>query len=670
MNLKKLLAAAAVLFLLGSAVFADVRIKDSGDGKVAITFTHKDDAASEMAVIGSFNSWVEPGVPMARNADGLWELTIEAGLEDEIVYKFFSKGSYIFDFKAPDKKDDGFGGNNGLIIVAEVLAMQAAGGTGASGGSSSAVVPLLPGARKKLSFGTFAFVESDTRFDTSGGFDPSKSTVDAKSIWKLEGDVVGKMPAFFEITFFDGSTPVWGADGLVLPDGTVLPDGLALGDGLEDLASGFVFNPAFWLGKDADGKDARPALDKFRFGFDTKYVTYETGYGETWLPGRESTLWETVAAEKTAADLGYSSFRLGSALRELGDFSFDAALVPNRSLDDFYGLYAYAQAAYGDYELDFQYDLRSLTKTDPLRIFEVLTRQDFIVGARGYLGMLGLSGQFLLSRFTPGGSAEKLPFTDKMAAALKLDYEDFFEMWDGYLGASYRGSAAQLLYQDGDGNDAVLGAEETLGLDLGGSIRLGHWMRGKLDAGATLSSVDLFAGNIAVEARPGLAIDVSLLAKRPLTAELYADLSYDTLPASGEAAFDFVQAGLAAHAGDLVPGLLETVDLWYGLSNGATMWNTLLAELGFAKGLTAQLGGGFRSGDAVTNPVGALAGVTWLVPAPAAKSPTVYAQFVWNMDPYDADALTGFDLTDNLPTSGVAASESEAAFRAGIVWSF
>ncbi len=650
MNLKKLLAAVAILFLLGSAAFADVWIKDEGSGKVAVTFTHKDDAATEMAVIGSFNSWVEPGVPMARNAEGLWELTIEASVEDEIVYKFFSKGSYIFDYKAPDKKDDGFGGNNGLIVVAEVLAMQAAGVTDASGGSAAAVVPQLPGARKKLAFGTFAFVESDTRFDTDGGFNPLKSTVDAKSVWKLEGDVVGKMPAFFEITFFDGSTPVWEKGGT------------SIGDGLESLASGFVFNPAFWL-----GSGTRPSLDKFRFGFDTKYLAYETGYGETWLPGRDSVLWETVAAEQTVAGLGYSSFRLGSALREVGDFSFDAALVPNRSLNDFYGLYAYAKAAYGDYELDVQYELRSLTKTEPLKIFEILSRQDYIVGARGYLGMLGLSGQFLLSRFTPGGTAEALPFTDKMAAALKLDYADFFELWDGYLGLAYRGIAAQLLYGD---SVAELGDPETLGLDLGGSIRLGHWLRGKLDAGATLSSADLFVGNIAVTARPGLVVDVSLLAKRPLTAELYADLSYDTLPASGEAAFNFVQAGLAAHVGDLVPGLLETVDLWYGLSNGATMWNTLLAELGFAKGLTAQLGGGLRSGDSVANPIGALAGVKWLVPAPAAKSPTLYAQFVWNMDPYDADALTGFDLTDNLPTSGIAASQTEAALRLGITWDF
>ncbi|MBN1242727.1 MAG: hypothetical protein JXA15_08475 [Spirochaetales bacterium] len=653
MNLKKLLAAVAVLFLLGSAAFADVRIKDEGSGKVAITFTHKDDAATEMAVIGSFNSWVEPGEPMARNADGLWELTIEASVEDEIVYKFFSKGSYIFDFKAPDKKDDGFGGNNGLIVVADVLAMQAAGVSSASGGSAAAVVPLLPGARKKLAFGTFAFVESDTRFDTTDGFDAVQSTVDAKSVWKLEGDVVGKMPAFFEITFFDGSTPVW-EDGVT-----------PLGDGLESLASGFVFNPAFWL-----GAEARPSLDKFRFGFDTKYVAYETGYGETWLPGRESVLWETVEVEGTSAGLGYSSFRLGSELREIGDFSFDAALVPNRSLNDFYGLYAWAKAAYGDYELDFQYDLRSLTKTEPLEIFEVLTRQDYIVGARGYIGMLGLSGQFLLSRFTPGGTAEALPFTDKMAAALKIDYADFFELWDGYVEARYRGSAAQLLYLDADGNAEELGDPETLGLDLGGSIRLGHWLRGKLDAGATLSSVDLFAGNIAVAARPGLTVDVSLLAKRPLTAELYADLSYDTVPDAGKDAFNFIQAGLAAHAGDLLPGLLETVDLWYGLSNGATMWNSLLAELGFAHGISAQIGGGFRSGGAVTNPMGALLGAAWVVPAPQAKSPTVYAQFVWNMDPYDAEDITAFDLTDDLPSSGVAASETEAALRFGITWNF
>ena len=59
---------------------------------------------------------------MAKNADGKWEVTLKSTMDGVIKYKFWYKGTYIYDFKSPDKIDDGFGGNNGLIEVSKVTA--------------------------------------------------------------------------------------------------------------------------------------------------------------------------------------------------------------------------------------------------------------------------------------------------------------------------------------------------------------------------------------------------------------------------------------------------------------------------------------------------------------------------------------------------------------------
>ncbi|HTH14374.1 MAG TPA: glycogen-binding domain-containing protein, partial [Spirochaetia bacterium] len=118
MKLKKLFLLAAA-FLMGSAAFAEIALKDAGNGQVTITFTYQDDKASEMDVIGSFDNWTAPGEAMTKNPAGLWEKAITAASTDEITYKFYSKGTWITDEKAPDLKDDGYGGHNGLIVVAD-----------------------------------------------------------------------------------------------------------------------------------------------------------------------------------------------------------------------------------------------------------------------------------------------------------------------------------------------------------------------------------------------------------------------------------------------------------------------------------------------------------------------------------------------------------------------
>ena len=121
-----------------------------------------------MAVIGDFCGWVEPGIPMAKNADGKWEVAVKSTMDGVLKYKFWYKGTYIYDFKSPDKIDDGFGGNNGLIEVSKVLAKQKAAELAASGDAAGAAALMAQagGGDSGLKFQTWSMLGFQTKFDT------------------------------------------------------------------------------------------------------------------------------------------------------------------------------------------------------------------------------------------------------------------------------------------------------------------------------------------------------------------------------------------------------------------------------------------------------------------------------------------------------------------------
>ena len=121
-----------------------------------------------MAVIGDFCGWVEPGVPMAKNADGKWEVAVKSTMDGVLKYKFWYKGTYIYDFKSPDKIDDGFGGNNGLVEVSKVLAKQKAAELAASGDAegAAALMAQAGAGASGLKFIAWQMLGFQTKFDT------------------------------------------------------------------------------------------------------------------------------------------------------------------------------------------------------------------------------------------------------------------------------------------------------------------------------------------------------------------------------------------------------------------------------------------------------------------------------------------------------------------------
>jgi hypothetical protein len=637
------LSTVATLCLVFGAV-ADVAIKDLGGGAVEITFTYKDDASSEMGVIGSFDNWTVPGEAMAKNAAGLWEFKLKALSTDELQYKFYSKGTWIFDFKAPDKKDDGFGGNNGLIVVADVLA-----GTGSK--ASGAVAASGP-VRKKVSFGTISWLESASSFSSAGKtFTPTASAINARSTLMFYGDMVPNMPGRFELTYFNGTFPVY------------TPSTLDAMTGLQNLGAALIFNPFYQL-----GGNVKPVIDKFVFGATSPGLVFETGMGNVYVPTHSSVLWQTVQSYLISG-AGYSVIALGPDFQK-GDISVEAALMPNRIIGGKYGLYSYLNAGNETWKAELQYEMRSFTATDTANLLSSIPRQDLILGGQYFLDQLSFKGQLLDSMFAAGGSADSLAPTEKIAAELALGYTDFFEMYNVTFDYRYRGSIAQTLFAD---DPTILGAAGTQSVGANGYVKLGHWVTGNLAATAMLQNAALSTGNVALTIIPGTLLDFSIPARRPLTADIYGVGTFDTKPATGASAFNFAKVAAKVEVGDLPGGIINTLDVWYGLDKGSSMLNSLILQAKMNNGFTAQAGGGLRSGTAVASPFGAAFGASWSVPAPQARNPLLYVQGCWNFDPWDPVAKGSLDWNDSwrfLPDGGITKSDGSSALRLGLSWSF
>lgn len=649
MMFKKIILTLMALLFISSLAFGDVTVKDLGDGQAEITFTYQDNEAPEMNVIGSFNSWLEPGDAMVKNAAGLWEYKLVSFADDEIIYKFFD-GTYISDANAPDEKDDGFAGMNGLIIVADLL-LEAPVAPATDGTISNAPVKKT---RKKSTFGTETYIESDTRFSTvDDDLKAVDSVVNAKSVWKFDGDLTANMPGYLEITFFDGSPTVWSD----YEDDDPTTDGVTLPDGMETLASGFIFNPIYYF-----GGNERPALDKFRFGFNTKYLNYNTGYANSTLPGHDSVLWETIDKDETVADGGiaagdgYSSFNTVVNLEGI-DLNIDTTVVPN-SVGENYGLFAIVNSTKGPFRADIQYEMESGTSDDFQKMFSNIPRQNIILGLGYNSSPIAVNAQLLNSYYIKGLANMKGPAEDRLAAAVKVAYTKEEDLG---LSLEYkiRGLVAKMLYAD---NDSVLGTEDTQTVDLGTFYKISNQITPRLDVTAVLANEDTFSSNISLTFKPGTKFDFTEKMGKTTTGDVYVNIGMNTDAAEDEQDISFVVGATTT---------VDSITLNYGYdgSDEDITFNSLLLKAALKNDFTAELGLGLRDGDDVINEFGFSVGASWKLPTPRAKEPLLYCNFVYNIDPYETGS-TGALLGDSNDYHLSNISDGEAAIRLGIVWNY
>ena len=140
------------------------------------------------------------------------------------------------------------------------------------------------------------------------------------------------------------------------------------------------------------------------------------------------------------------------------------------------------------------------------------------------------------------------------------------------------------------------------------------------------------------------------------------------------------EAGLQYNMG-AINDIIGGINVKYGFDNGndaissAQLFNTLLTEVKLPMGITAQAGFGLRTanGDAADPiaPFGAFLGA-WKKLDTILQKPIVYAQCIFNMDPYNdfGDGQEQFNLDGYTLDNGAARYEGFAAIRLAMRWDF
>ena len=705
---KKIVALFALVALVCGAMFADVAVKALDGDNVEVTFTIKAPAAQLVVITGAspyFPNWDPNGIAMTKGDDGVWSYTLTAKKSDEIVYKFLLDGAWLADPNAPDTIDDGFGGRNGVVPVAAMVAA-------ASGDTSALAIKAGP------KFQTWSMLGLQGTIDTLGedkdgdeaGFDALG--IGLKSYWKFSGYAVDKVPVYVEVALAENESF----------DNLYKKDTLKFSDGIKNFLVDMVMDPFYWLGgqksstpDNAVGATGWSYLGHFKTGFESDYVNWTTGYKYAKLSPHTNVSWNTIDKEWEAgysAIGGFNIFELGSALRNIGDVvTLNATFAPNRSADragNRYGLYTFVTAQTPVGYFDVQYNGAYGTTFNTL--FKEVVEADVIFGYKGTFGPVTAKVNALYSKFgeiklpsgakqayTPstsdvGATDADAPFLDGTASNVQLTYTA--DMFDVTLGFRHRGVQANMMYveegaddhtnisdQLGDPNTmkfwlegnvkpidmlsigAVVGAEKTLDTeDLKGDAK--SLMKLNIEPKVTVSLTDV------------IGIDTTIDAYGKMYALTNDSAKFDRGTKDGSS-FILGEAGLQYNMG-AINDVIGGINVKYALDNGNDdgscdqLFNTVLAEVKLPLGFAVQAGFGIRSanGEAADPlaPFGAFLGA-WKK-LEVLQKPIVYAQFVYNMDPYMdfGDGQEQFNLDGYTLDNGVGNYEGLAAIRLAMRW--
>ena len=663
--IKKIMMVLALITLVFSASFADVYIKDLDGTNVEVVFTFKDDAATEMAVIGDFCGWVEPGVPMAKNADGKWEVAVKSTMDGVLKYKFWYKGTYIYDFKSPDKVDDGFGAYNGLVEVSKLLAKQKAKELEASGDAAGAAALLasVGGNDPVIRFLSATNFDIEAKFLTQGTGDKTKKGMDlnqvnffTKAYSKFNGEIVPGVPVYAELALAEGTTTFYNRDVY----GTV---DVNFKDAFKTFMNNTIAGP---IGPWSNAGD-KPMLGNFNIGVNSAYVNVLTGWKWAKLKTHNPIIWETIDGDTCAGwgdtGGGFVLVTNGSEAKKIGDVSLDLGLSTNKSADggagNQFGIYSYATVGVAGITFDAQYSVAFGDKA----FFEDTSAHDAIFGAKGSIGPVSLAGQALFD-FDKAGDKYELTAKD-MAFVGKADYSS--DILEGGLKYQYRGLNAEMMYdQSGEDQLGTAGQSKVSGY---ATLKAIYGIDLKLDASVAYANED--AKGVSIDFKPNAIFSLLDLVGFDATADIYTNMNVTT---GDEVKYSYNNLGMKVGVGalnDVVTG----IDVYYGMANAKkALNNSLITRVKFPKDFTADAGFVLRSLKDATetakkeaNPFGFAVGVTKRFKDH--KAPFAWAQFVWNMDPFKGAG----DGRDNLALDGYILDgfgnyDGAASFRMGIRW--
>lgn len=728
--MKKLFAFISLFLSLGiGSAFADVTAKKLADGNVEVTFFYGNPRASEVLLAGDFNNWQNGAEPMTKTDKG-FTITKTFKASDELRYKFISDGNWTTDLKAPDFVDDGFGGKNGHVVVADLIA-----GDGDDTGAAKA----------KINFVSWSMFGLQGNYLTQGVSDKSKKGMDldsvtlgAKSYNKFVGNFLPNCPVYIEIALAETEMEDAGHDGNGGNRRNYIyrkseADGVMVSaeEGLKNLVSGLLFNPVYYLSQGNNNKGAaagpgtNPFLGHLKFGFNTPYINFMTGFNYAKPDVRNAITWTTISSSWDAGYQhtgGFNQFSLGSkvvaALQEKTGIAFDIGFAPNRNADRKgyrYGYWGWAGITWNDLVVDFQTNgmyAGDYAFYDPVE-------HDFILGVKDKIGGVSFAVQGLLSTHQKSsediikieqedgdkgtsaffGHSTDVFYRDtdlgvqKIAANAQVGYKA--DMFNVNVEYRMRGAQASMLYvrENQDDGDFLLSDQlgvlnsqsvslkasvnpmDALKIDLGVSAIMPlqtiksdddlvkNWKEhsGAWDGWYAARCADYMAPLFGVTGGAELIFKpaVSYSITDSITLGVYADMKVnlyeidnssgfgadyigDTYSAS-DSQFLFKLAGLSLNwntDGDVV----KNVNAYYGLdnSNEVRLLNTLIGQVEFPGKIKATLGLALKtvkSTDAAdaydsdeNNPFGFAVGVSKQLSV--MKKPTVYAQFVYNTDPF------------------------------------
>ena len=736
--------------------------------------------ASEVLLAGDFTNWQDGALPMSKGDKG-FSLTKTFKPSDELRYKFISDGNWTTDLKAPSFVDDGFGGKNSHVVIADLL-----------GGDDNGA------AKAKINFVSWSmiglqgnYVTQSVTDATKKGFDLDSVTFGMKSYNKFVGNFLPNCPVYIEIALAEKEMEDYAGNeseklNYLYRTNKYGEDIVSWEDGLKGLVNGLLANPVAYLAKadsNADGEassgsrpgpGSNPFLGHLKFGFNTPYINFMTGFNYAKPDVRDAITWTTICSSWDAGYQhvgGFNQFSLGSkavaALEEATGVTFDIGFAPNKTADrkgNKYGYWGWVGAKFNDWVIDFQ----SNGMYDGL-MFDKPVEHDFILGAKSTFntdaGQLSVALQGLIAthqmssaEIVAAGASNTTDYfgysTDvfyrsgefdgiqNMAANARVGFKA--DTWNVNAEYRLRGAQASMLYLRENHDDGTFDLSETLGvlnsqrIALDASVNpmealnislgvLAEMPLEKLDAtnalvNAYFSSTtegmqSWYLGRCENHMMPLFDIDSGMeLTLKPavtytmdvdsMTFGAYADMNLNLYSmeagswgekyigekyASSDSKFRVKVAGASFSMKPEYSDLIKGINVYYGLdlSNSVRTFNTLVGKLSLKDDWTVNAAVGLKLENTVSaddtfnadanNPFAFALGVSKQFKA--MKKPTVYAQFVYNMDPFkhfgdgqDALNMNRSNVNGSHEKEGVGVIDpvdwydGRAAMRVGIRW--
>ena len=792
--MKKLFAFISVLAVMAAGLFAEVTAKKNSDGSYEVSFFYGNPRATEVLLAGDFTNWQGGALPMTKGEKGFSVSVNLPASTEAVVYKFISDGNWTTDLRAPLFVDDGFGGKNSRAELADLAG-------GDDNGDAS---------KAKIVYSTWTMLGTQGQFATGKGDDAyfDNMTLAAKSYNKFGGNLLPNAPFYIELALaenelegsrWDGARwnrgdiaklkgngeGTWAGLGNMSSEGSATNkghflykqnnarhDGLDFDDGLKDAFNGVFTSIAGWFSNSTDnsaggnkGPGSNPFLGHLKFGWNTPYINFVTGFNYAKPDTNKTILWTTVDGGWDAGYDhigGFNAFSLGEKLTHIGDATINFTFAPNKSADrhgNKYGLWTFANFSYEKFVAEVQYNGYYLGDGLFYKPFE----QDVIFGAKNKFGdNFTLAAQMAFTLYDNYDDAVKERdsanyrqgdsdafswasmrgyATSVYAFADKGDF-DFIKHTAGEVRASYDSDliniTADYRYRGAEQNLLFVTDHHKTGGKSTQTDQLGKINTQRVSLDATIKPTDALSINIApyfetvlstddwklyhdaindvkrkgwdcnynknaFESEDGkrfaisekVDFDMSDIIGKTSSISLVSNQEFVTEDEDKFAGYDskalMNNLGVKFSMGDL-GDTLTGFDLYYGLnnSNDYMMFNTLIGSLNFKGDTRVDAFIGIRSltpefdNADLNHPFGFGVGVSKKLKA--AKKPVVYAQFVYDMDPYNEFG----DGQDNLNLSDYGAGDhyvyagdgdtckcdavnyyyGAASVRMGIRWSF